>query len=181
MADQANGLLSPYLREKRIKAVLPYINGNVLDYGCGVGFLAENCDRNSYFGMDIDSESIKVAKCKYPMYRFGIELPYGEKFDTIVLLAVIEHIGNKEVFLKHLKQALAVKGKIVLTTPHPLINVFYSLGSRVGLFSSHAGEEHGELLNYKLLNEIVSKADLKIYRYKRFLLGANQLCVITKK
>ena len=34
------GILSPYLRSKRLSPALPYIKGRVLDVGCGVGLLA---------------------------------------------------------------------------------------------------------------------------------------------
>jgi len=33
MADQANGLLSNYLRDQRIYAAYPYVIGKVLDIG----------------------------------------------------------------------------------------------------------------------------------------------------
>ena len=41
MADQgAEGLFSPFLRSRRLKAACPYIKGRVLDVGCGTGALA---------------------------------------------------------------------------------------------------------------------------------------------
>ena len=42
MADQGTeGLLSPMLRHMRIEKAKPYLNGKVLDIGCGSGALAK--------------------------------------------------------------------------------------------------------------------------------------------
>ena len=54
------------------------------------------------------------------------------------------------------------------------------LGSRIGLFSRHANEEHEELLNYERLHLAGTRAGLDLVFYKRFLLGGNQLAVFSK-
>ncbi len=62
MSDQITGFLSPWLRERRLKMVRSYVQGRVLDYGCGVGVLTEMCKPDFYLGVDIDKESIGIAK-----------------------------------------------------------------------------------------------------------------------
>ena len=48
MADQGTeGILSPYLRRKRIQAATPYLKGGVLDVGCGGGVLATLVERKN--------------------------------------------------------------------------------------------------------------------------------------
>jgi len=103
MADQASGLLSSWLRKKRIEIAHPYIRGRILDYGCGVGVLAEICESDSYLGVDIDEKSITIALKNYPPFRFKTYVPETEDFDTIVLLAVIEHISDPVSLLKQFK------------------------------------------------------------------------------
>lgn len=181
MTVQTDGLLSPWLSKQRIKIVRPYMKGRVLDYGCGAGALAEISDPDIYLGVDIDEESLKNARKRYLTFRFEKEIPKNEKFDTILLLAVIEHIKDPETFLKEVKQVLMPGGQIILTTPHPLMEKIHFWGSKIRLFSAYANEEHKGLLDYEGLKKKATRAGLIIYDYKRFLLGANQLFILTRQ
>ena len=181
MSDQAKGLLSPYLRKKRIQTVKPYIKGKVLDFGCGVGKLSEYFDKEDYVGVDLDKYSIQIARKKYPGYQFydmQEMRSIKDKFDVIVALAVIEHIENQAGFLEMLKKMLNKNGKIVLTTPHLSMKYLYCLGSRLGLFSLEASKEHKKLINYREIRQFVRISGMKILFYKRFLFGANQLFIL---
>ncbi len=178
MPDQADGLLSSWLRRKRIKMVRPYLQGRILDVGCGVGALSELTSPDLYFGVDIDEESLQIARKKYPRYRFEKDYQENLRFDTIVLLAVIEHIKVKQVFLERLESMLAANGRIIVTTPHPSVRRVHSLGSKIGLFSATANQEHDQLLDYDCVEKLVAQTGLIISQYKRFLFGANQLFVL---
>jgi 2-polyprenyl-3-methyl-5-hydroxy-6-metoxy-1,4-benzoquinol methylase len=180
MADQVSGLLSPWLRKKRREMVCPYIRGRTLDYGCGVGVLAEICESDSYLGVDIDEKSITIARKNYPLFRFETYVPKTEYFDTIVLLAVIEHISAPVSLLKKFKQMLRPEGHIVLTTPSPFFEWIYTIGPKIGLFSMEASKDHEQLIDYRIMQEAVYQAGLVIDRYERFLFGVNQLFVLKK-
>jgi 2-polyprenyl-3-methyl-5-hydroxy-6-metoxy-1,4-benzoquinol methylase len=177
MSDQITGFLSPWLRDRRLKMVRPYVQGRVLDYGCGVGVLAEMCKPDFYLGVDIDKESIGIAKRTYPHFRFEYEVPEAGNFDTIVGLAVIEHLSNPVALLEKFKLILEPEGCVVLTTPHPLFRGLHDFGSKIGLFSPD-NDEHEQFIDYRLMEEIATRAGLVIKEYKRFLLGANQLFVL---
>jgi 2-polyprenyl-3-methyl-5-hydroxy-6-metoxy-1,4-benzoquinol methylase len=181
MADQANeGCLSPYLRRKRIEAAFPYLKGRVLDFGCGTGALAAVIDIENYFGVEIDEASILQAKEQFPTHKFSHYLPNNEdKFDTVVSLAVIEHVDDQINFLITLSKFLN-NGHIVITTPHPSVSWVHGIGAAIGLFSKHANKEHGELLDQTQLSAFGSKAGLHLKWYSRFLYGANQLAVYSK-
>ena len=77
--------------------------GDVLDFGGNEGELNQ------------------FVKGNYTIVNYDHSPMEGKEFDTIVLLAVIEHIEVSEVYLifdkfsKHLKKG----GKILLTTPTP--------------------------------------------------------------
>jgi len=184
MADQGSeGLLSPFLRYKRFTAAKPFLLGDVLDVGCGIGLLAKAVPADSYLGVDTDTISLGIASAQNPVHSFQVNLPNDDqKFDTIVALAVIEHIKNPTEFLttcaKYLK--LGCSSKIIITTPHPSMDIIHYLGSRIGLFSRHANEEHEELLDYERLLSAGARAGLSLVFYKRFLLGGNQLAVFSK-
>jgi SAM-dependent methyltransferase len=181
MADQgAEGLLSPFLRNKRFSAARPFLKGRVLDYGCGSGGLAEIISADRYLGIEIDRDSLQRAQSRFPDHRFISELPErGEKFDTVVSLAVIEHVKKPANFLQMLASQLNSDptARVVVTTPYPAVDWVHDVGAAIGLFSKHANEEHEDLLDRAKLETAGSQAGLKLILYKRFLFGANQLAV----
>jgi len=185
MADQGTeGLLSPYLREKRIQAVRPYLKGRVLDVGCGSGALARLLAPANYLGVDRDDDSLQRARNLSPSHAFVSELPEEPgQFDTVVSMAVIEHLSDPVEHLRMLSRQLKTgrEARIVLTTPHPAVDWVHDLGARVGLFSRHANDEHEELLDRARLLSVGASAGLGLERYRRFLLGANQLAIFVRE
>jgi 2-polyprenyl-3-methyl-5-hydroxy-6-metoxy-1,4-benzoquinol methylase len=184
MAEQASeGLLSPLLRRRRHHAAASYLRGRILDVGCGSGALAALVPADFYVGFDIDRISLLTARNRFPYHRFVNTLPRDEKFDTIVALAVIEHLQEPGLFLAGLATLLGEGHdvRIVLTTPHPVASEFHRAGAAVGLFSRSANEEHQPLLDRRSLSALSGDAGLDFSEYRRFLFGMNQLCVLTRK
>jgi len=181
MAIQASeGLLSPFLCHKRLAAVRPYLQGRVLDFGCGSGALAKYVASGHYLGVDIDSESLVQARTNYPKHHFVLPTPSTkEKFDTVVALAVIEHVSDPFGLLVTLKgySLNSQSSCIVITTPHPSMRWVHSSGAALGLFSKHANEEHQALLGGDKLKVFGSELGLKVSVYRRFLFGTNQRIV----
>lgn len=184
MADQgAEGLLSPWLRKQRFKAALPHLKGRVLDFGCGSGMLAAFVDTDFYLGVEVDESSLQQACSNYPAHHFIPKLPDSEeKFDSIVSLAVIEHVNDPADFLSRLAGYLnpAPSSRVVITTPYPSVDWIHDLGAKIGLFSKHANEEHEDLLDRSKLEKAGLNAGLKMVTYQRFLFGANQVAVFAR-
>jgi 2-polyprenyl-3-methyl-5-hydroxy-6-metoxy-1,4-benzoquinol methylase len=158
------------------------LHGAVLDYGCGVGALSDSCDPAGYLGVDIDRESVDVARASHPQFQFVRATPSTpQQFDTIVALAVIEHLPNPAELLADFRRLLAPGGQIVLTTPHPSLEWAHTLGAKVGLFSPEASEEHEELIDLQRMRELAASAGLVVQRYERFLFRANQLFVLGRE
>jgi SAM-dependent methyltransferase len=185
MADQGSeGMLSPYLRRKRMQAAAPFLSGRVLDYGCGSGALAMLIDADNYLGVEIDGHSLQNAKRAFAEHRFISSLPEPSiKFDTVVSLAVLEHVGDPAALLRTLATYLsdAPAARIVITTPHPSVELVHDVGAAMGLFSKHANAEHKDLLDRAKLEAIARPAGLKLASYSRFLLGANQIAAYSKR
>jgi len=180
MADQgAEGLLSPYLRRKRMAAAAPFLRGRVLDIGCGSGHLARYVSATDYLGVDQDERVMRLARNLYPRHSFASEIPKGAKFDSIVALAAIEHLGDPAQSLKAWAVHLAPSGHVVLTTPHPFGGWLHQLGARCGLFSRQAAREHGRLLDLSALARAASIAHLRLVYYAQFLFGLNQLAILS--
>lgn len=100
---------------------------NVLDYGCGNGRLLELIGENNpnYFGMDVSSELIALAKEKYPQNEFSkinpiqTTLPFNEGFfNTVYSIAVFHHFPSKKYrqdMAKELYRLTADGGHIIIT------------------------------------------------------------------
>lgn len=179
MADQINGLLSPFLRTQRITAAMPYFEGRILDFGCGIGHLADLVPADRYVGTDIDKESIQIARKRFPVHSFFSvdEFEAEGLFDSIISLAVIEHVANPEELMNYFTRMLLPGGRIVLTTPNPHYDIFHNAGAHFGLFSKEGHDEHQSLMDKAGLQELAAKCDLTLTLYRRFLFGANQLAV----
>src|SRR5699024_388929 len=106
----------------------------------------------------------------------------SKKFDTVISLAVIEHVTDPAGFLHKLANYHedSTSARLIITTPHPSEDCVHDVGAALGLFSNHANEEHEDLLNYSKLRSAGTQARLKLVSYKRFLLGANQIAVFKK-
>ena len=178
MDDYTSGYLSLWLQSKRFKKAQPYLKGKILDYGCGTGGLAELCVPDCYVGFDLSEKLIDMARKAHPGYCFLSDLAKGEKFDTIVSLAVLEHVEHPVSVLKKFKQMLNPLGHIVLTVPHPKFLGIHRTGSRIGLFSRHAGQDHKQGLDHHHVLTLAKDARLVVVKHSRFLFGANQLFIL---
>ena len=184
MADQLTGLLSPFLRSRRIAAVEPFLGqGQLLDIGCGTGTLARYVDSIRYLGVDQDAESITIAKDKFPTHRFltlaeFIQSPNENQFERIVGLAVIEHVEDPQKWLAWLRTLLKPGGQVVLTTPHPSVRQLHEFGGHIGLFSREGAMEHRELINRHRMEQLAETSGFRVQHFRRFLSGCNQLFVL---
>ena len=123
-----------YVARKLTHNQLIGANSQVLDFGCGPGYLANALKGSiaSYFGIDISQHYIEMAKekCKdYPnlhfkafpldqsIYSLSILEQEGNQFDTIVILSVVQYFEKKEDVLQLLEKCkllLKPRGKIIL-------------------------------------------------------------------
>ncbi len=181
MSDQGTGgLLSPYLRKQRFKAVRPFICGSVLDIGCASGDFCQEINGLDYVGFDIDTNMVEIAARKFQNRKFVFEIPKTGSFGTIVALAVIEHVKEPLNCLAHLATLLEDDGRIVITTPHPRGRLVHDMGASLGIFSKEAADEHEEFFTRQRMLSLSKDLGLRIEIYKTFLFGFNQLFVLRK-
>ncbi len=179
MGDQTTGLLSQWLIERRIEQAYPYAKGSdIIDLGCGRGELAKKFSVDHYLGVDPDEVCLKDTRRRFPDHRFEERLRAGKRFDTIFMLAVIEHLERPEVCLTELRGLLNPGGRIVLTTPHPVSKMINRIGAATGLLSREAYKDHHELFDRERMERTAKIAGFCVTTYKRFLWGLNQLIVL---
>jgi 2-polyprenyl-3-methyl-5-hydroxy-6-metoxy-1,4-benzoquinol methylase len=179
-SDQGSqGKLSPFLQRQRVAAARPHIKGYVLDIGCGNGVLADLVLAGNYLGVDRDEHALSVAESRYQKHKFQSELPVvAPAYDTVVSLAVIEHIPDPGAALAAWSGFMKPSGCMVLTTPHPSFEWAHETGAKVGLFSHDAAEEHEEMIDLPRMKALLEGTYLRVRIYRRFLFGVNQLFVL---
>lgn len=177
-------VLSGFLREQRWRAARPYLRGAVLDLGCSDGWLAARLPaEQAYLGVERSPDTIAWLEAHYPGRRFlrrdldRDDLALTERFDTIVLLAILEHLRDPDRVLRQLAGCLRPAGRVVLTTPTPPGDRVHQIGARLGLFSRAAMDEHATIFNRASLEPRLERNGLRLVHYRTFLLGGNQLGV----
>ncbi|KAK4883899.1 hypothetical protein RN001_000170 [Aquatica leii] len=126
-----DGLINTGLVHKQfVNTPQPLKNLQLLEVGCGGGILTEPLARLgcTITGIDAASDLINLAKehkkqdprltCIH--YNFDTvenhALTHAGKYDGVVASEVIEHVNDKDVFLKSCVACLKPKGSIFLTT-----------------------------------------------------------------
>jgi 2-polyprenyl-3-methyl-5-hydroxy-6-metoxy-1,4-benzoquinol methylase len=181
MAEQGSqGVFSGFLRWMRTAKAIPHLRGDVLDIGCGAGQVSEKLAPGAYVGVDINEEALQMARRRFPQHTFTTVIPHAKEFDTVVALAVIEHVKKPEDFLRDLGKHLKPGGRFVLTTPHPAFRSIHDAGASIGLFSHDASEEHETFLEQRDFELFARNLQLKLCVSERFLMGANQLFVLER-
>lgn len=184
------GRLTTLVGAARLAAALPHVpaGARVLDVGCGLTDLPGRLP--SYTGCDRDPDVLAAQREKYPKGDFfewdigrgaaPAELKARAPFEGILLLAVLEHVVDPSSILSRLLPLLSPGGRLIATTPHPIGRWPLEVGAALGLLSSHAHEEHEDLLSRRDLEAAGRVAGLPSMAYRRFLFGMNQLAVFSR-
>lgn len=152
-------LLRPFIYKGIIKFILPEIpeDSLVLDIGCGDGWIAKGITgkANKIIAIDISEEAIRRGRednCDERIVYFLSsfeEFSYGDKFDVILAIDILEHVFNPVAFLEKVNSLLKEKGIIILRTPNVkrltnYIKKLYRLirlkNTRIELIESHFQE-----------------------------------------
>lgn len=182
-------LLSPFIRRQRTELVTPFIRGDVLEIGCNdAATLARpNPHLRRYVGTDIDDEALARAREKHPEREFvrnDVErepLPFRDEFDTVLLVALIEHVLDQRRLLTTCFDALRSGGRLVITTPTPFGNdVVHKVGREIGLFHKSVGDHHVVVYDKTRLRAAARMVGFDLVAHRYFQLRCNQLAVLAK-
>lgn len=99
---------------------------NILDAGCGNGFLAGKLASRGHHvtGVDISQDGVDIARKNYPQIGFHIASLYDnlepivQNVDLVISSEVIEHLFSPKTFLENISKVLKPRGSIILTTPY---------------------------------------------------------------
>lgn len=152
--------MEAFLQKKRFKKVLPYLKGNVLDFGGNEGELK------------------KYVQSDYTLVNYDHSPMENKSFDTIVALAVIEHIPVNEVYRIFKKFKLNKNGVLFLTTPTPMSKPVLEFLAFLRILDKQNIEEHKHYWNRKEIDVLARSSGFRIKTYKKFQLGFNQYAIL---
>lgn len=180
--------VSQTLERIRMNAVRGYIFGDLLDIGCGYGSVVRTFapKPENYTGVDHNPIVVNWLQKQYPGYAFlsldldSQTIPTQRKFDTVLMIAVLEHLAQPDRLVSSLPDLLNPAGKVVLTTPTPLGGRVHALGGGMGIFSREAKDDHKGFYSRGSLEELFLSADMKLINYHLFMAGMNQVAVFQR-
>ena len=124
--EESPGVVALHL--KRYLFAAPYGAGKVvLDAACGVGYgsaeLARVAER--VVGIDVDDATITYARSRYRGGNVEFRtmdvsaLSFDDdSFDVVVSFETIEHVDDREAFLREVARVLRPAGTFLVSTPH---------------------------------------------------------------
>ena len=160
------------------------MHGRVLDVGCGpgtiIGFLPPDTE---YVGVDSGRNAVEELLSIYPRVSAHVldiqveVLSCREPFDTILAIALIEHLKRPLDFLDLYLPLLAPGGKIVLTTPTRLGDRVHRMLKVVGITNPGVSDVHHHIYGLYELVDLLEGRGLKVVHHRRFQMGMNQIVV----
>jgi 2-polyprenyl-3-methyl-5-hydroxy-6-metoxy-1,4-benzoquinol methylase len=142
-----------------------YLNGRVLDFGGNEGELKQH------------------VKGEYLLVNYDHSPMQSKKFDSIILLAVVEHIDVPEVYniFQKFKHCLLPDGHIFITTPTPPSKPMLEFLAWIGFLDKGNIEEHKHYWNKQDIFNLAEKTGFRVEKYGRFQLGFNQYALFKHK
>jgi SAM-dependent methyltransferase len=159
----------------RLGVVLPFVRGRLLDLGCGYNNLSRA--HGSGLGADVFPwEGIDVR------IEDAARLPFRDaSFDTVSIVAALNHIPNRETALVAIMRVLQPGGLLLVTMIGPWTGrfahlVFHQDERRRG------GMRPGELdgISRRTMRTLLQQAGFELVREVAFQLGLNRLYVARK-
>ena len=153
------------LQTWRFKMVAPYLTGDVLDFGGN------------------DGELEQLVKGSYTCVNYDHTPMMGKTFDTIVALAIIEHLSVEDVHavFEQFKKSLNPNGHIFLTTPTVMAKPVLDTLAALNLVDRENIAEHKHYWTHQDLIDLANKTGFVIKKYNLFQLGFNQLALLSPK
>lgn len=125
---------------------------NILDVGCGEGFVMNSLDKENIVGIDISEKALTIASIKNPECSFCTgdiyNLPFDNNgFDLVIALEVLEHLDKFEIAINEINR-VAIKYCIFSVPNEPYFKIMNLLrGKNITRFGNDI--EHVQSWNTK--------------------------------
>jgi len=169
--------LGKYLVNWRVRVVLSYVKGRLLDIGCGTNGLVRVY--GSGVGVDVyqwGTVDIVVENSAH--------LPFeDESFDTVTIIAALNHIPNRKEVLKGVHRLLRIDGRLIVTSIPPHVSrVWHFLRRPWDVDQKERGMVSGEVYGHtrKEIQSLLEEAHFEIILQKSFMSHINCITVAKK-
>ena len=177
------------LQRWRIAKALPWIRDGdrLLDLGCFDPALLHRVEPRIARGVGIDplatpsggrAGKLEIVRGHCPPAAGEPRFEDGS-FDCITMLAVLEHIPQREVLARECARILAPGGRVIITVPRPAVDKVLSVLLALRLIKGMSLEQH-EGYDVNRTPEIFEAAGLRLIKRRSFQLGLNCLFVFEK-
>ena len=169
-----------YLKAARLSVVNNYIEGRLLDIGCGDNTLVKKYHPDG-IGVDVFNYYGKVDL----VVKSSAELPLqSESFDTITIVAALNHIPNYKATLAEALRLLKPGGKIIITMPIGFAQkLWHRITHNYDDDQLFRGINEAEERYYIPITEIIAalqEIGYKLEKRERFVFGLNNLIIAMK-
>lgn len=178
--------LDRYLQIARINHARPFINkgDRILD----IGSMDDTLFRSlaGYIGYSVGIDPLIPFVIKTPNYElipgsFPDVCPLGNTYDTITLLAVLEHIpiDAQVTFAAACATFLRPGGRLIITVPSPRVDKILNILMKLKLVEGMSTEQH---YGYDTSStpSIFTPHGFKLIQHTNFQLGLNNLFVFKR-
>jgi ubiquinone/menaquinone biosynthesis C-methylase UbiE len=166
--------LGEALAKRRLKAVLPHVSGRLLDVGCGSNQLVRHYANG--VGVDVhpwDGADVVVDDTATLEWESG-------SFDTITIVAALNHIPNRAAVLNECRRVLRPGGRVVITMLTPRTSrVWHWLRAPWDADQRDRGMKPGEVYGFtaREVIDLFRRAGFAPLSQQRFMLGLNRVYV----
>tara|TARA_Y100000590_G_scaffold247425_1_gene278006 strand:+ start:28126 stop:28653 length:528 start_codon:yes stop_codon:yes gene_type:complete len=170
--------LTTLLRNWRVKVVLPYVTGRLLDIGCGNNQLVRSYNGNGT-GVDIyDWGDVDL------IIDESSNIPFEDSsFDTITVIAALNHIPNRDDLLIEAYRLLSPNGRLIITMIPPRVSFLWHR-LRSGSDPDQIERDHHEHelwgINQRDLKQMINKAGFNVQSEIKFMCRINTMTIAKK-
>ena len=97
----------------------------ILDFGCGGGYLLDALECDEKHGFDVNNSALERARKFDVITHNSFATLENESFDVIVSNSALEHTPNPDDCIKELYKKLKNDGKIIFRIPHETLGWKY--------------------------------------------------------
>lgn len=176
--------LDRFLQDWRIRKAHAWVRegDRLLDLGCFDRTLLERVGGRVSRAVGIDPLATPYRNGKIEIVKGSIpgEHPFAEgAFDSITMLAVLEHIVEKDALAAECSRLLSPKGRVIITVPRPTVDKILAVLTALKLIDGMSLEEHHGY-DIEETPKIFARAGFRLLKRQGFQLGLNQLFVFEK-